>query len=159
MSKLIEKIPGIVAIILVVVSLILVLLMYVGGNADSIMNGAGEALTVPKFTDALLFWTYALMGAALFITLFMAGFGFVKTLVSNPIAALKSLIPVALFVLLFVIAWSLGSGEKMSIIGYEGDGNEGTWAQFTDMMIYSIYALFAVVVLAIAGGSIYVRLK
>lgn len=159
MSKLIEKIPGIAALVLVVVSLLLVLMMYVGGNADSIMDGAGEALTVPKFTDALLFWTYALTGAALFITLFMAGFGFVKTLVSNPMAALKSLIPVALFVLLFVVAWSLGSGEKMSIIGYDGDGNVGNWAKFTDMIIYSIYALFAAVVITIAGGSIYVRLK
>lgn len=159
MSKLIEKIPSIVALVLVVVSLLLVLMMYVGGNADSIMDGAGEALTVPRFTDALLFWTYALLGAALFITLFLASLGFVKSLISNPIAGLKSLIPVVLFVLLFFVAWSLGSGEKMSIIGYDGDGNEGNWARFTDMIIYSLYALFAALILTIAGGSIYVRLK
>ncbi len=159
MSKLIEKIPGIVALVLVFVSILLVLLMYVGGNADSIMDGAGEALTVPNFTDALLYWTYALTGAALFITLFMASFGFVKGIISNPMAGLKSLIPIVLFVLLFVIAWSLGSGEKMSIIGYDGDGNVGNWAKFTDMIIYSIYALFAAVIITIAGGSIYVRLK
>ncbi len=159
MSKLTEKIPGIAALVLVVVSILLVLLVYVGGNADSILNGAGEELTVPKFTDALLYWTYALVIATLFITLFMAGLGFVKSLVSNPASALKSLIPIALFVVVFVVAWSLGSGEKMNIIGYEGNGNEGNWARFTDMMVYSIYALLVGVILTIVGSSIYTKLK
>jgi hypothetical protein len=159
MSKITEKIPAITALILVFVSILLVLLIYVGGNTDSIMDGAGEALTVPKFTNALLFWSYALLGAALFITLFMAGFSFIKGIISNPAAGLKSLIPIVLFVLLFVVAWSLGSGEKMTIIGYDGTGNEGAWAQFTDMIIYSLYALIIGVFLTIAGGSIYVRLK
>lgn len=159
MSKLTERIPGIAAIVLVVVSILLVLLVYVGGNADSILNGAGEEMTVPKFTDALLYWTYALVGATLFITLFMAGLGFIKSLVGNPASALKSLIPIALFVLVFVVAWSLGSGEKMNIIGYEGDGNVGNWARFTDMMVYSIYALLVGVILTIVGSSIYTKLK
>lgn len=159
MSKLTEKIPGIAAVVLVVVSILLVLLVYVGGNAESILDGAGEELTVPKFTDALLYWTYALVGATLFITLFMAGLGFVKSLVSSPVSALKSLIPIALFILVFVVAWGLGSGEKMNIIGYEGDGNVGNWARFTDMMVYSIYALLVGVVLTIVGSSIYTRLK
>ena len=159
MSKLTEKIPGIAALLLVFVSILLVLLVYVGGNTDAIKDSAGEELTVPKFTDALLFWTYALVGAVIFITLFMASFGFIRSLISSPIAALKSLIPIALFVLVFVVAWSLGSGEKMTIIGYEGNGNEGNWAQFTDMVIYSIYALFGAIALTIVGSSIYTRLK
>lgn len=159
MSKLTEKIPGIAALVLVVVSILLVLLVYVGGNADSILNGAGEELTVPKFTDALLYWTYALVIATLFITLFMAGLGFIKSMVSNPASALKSLIPIALFVLIFVVAWSLGSGEKLNIIGYEGTENVGNWARFSDMMVYSIYALLIAVILTIVGSSIYTKLK
>lgn len=159
MSKLTEKIPGITALLFVFVSFLLVLLTYVGGNAESIADSAGEALTVPKFTDALLFWTYGLMGLTLFITILMAIFGYVKSFISSPASALKSLIPLALFAIIFVIAWNMGSGEKMSIIGYDGDGNQGTWAQFTDMMIYSIYALFAAVILTIMGSSVYVRLK
>lgn len=159
MSKLTEKIPSIAALILVFVSIVLVFLIYVGGNADSILDNAGEALTVPKFTDPLLFWTYALLFATLFITLFMAGVGFVKSLISNPASALKTLIPVILFLLIFVVAWALGTGEKMTIIGYDGDGNVGNWARFTDMIIYSIYALIIGVIATIVGGSIYTRLK
>jgi len=85
------------------------------------------------------------MALTLFITLFMALMGYVKSLISSPISAIKSLIPIALFVLIFVVAWNLGTGEKMSIIGYEGTENEGFWAQFSDMMIYAIYALFGAI--------------
>ncbi len=159
MSKLTEKIPGIAAVVLVVVSILLVLLVYVGGNTDSINNSAGEALTVPKFTDALLYWTYLLMGLAVCITLLMAVLTYVKSLRSNPKSALKSLIPIALFVIVFVVAWSLGSGERMSIIGYEGTGNEGNWARFTDMMIYVIYTLIVGVLATIVGARIYTSLK
>jgi len=159
MTKLIEKIPGISAIILVLVSILLVVLVYIGGNADSLTDAAGEALTVPKFTDALLYWTYTLIVLVLLITLLMSLISYVKSFITSPISALKSLIPIVLFVLIFVVAWSLGTGEKMSIIGYEGDGNEGNWARFTDMVIYSLYALFAAIVATIVGSKIYVSFK
>ena len=159
MSKLTEKIPNIAAIVLVFVSFALVLLIYIGGNADSINDSAGEPLTVPKYTDALLFWTYGLMGLMLLITILMTLISNINNFISNPIAALKSFIPIALFAILFVVAWNLGSAEKMTIIGYEGDGNEGTWAKFTDMMVYSIYALLSAVMLTIVGSSVYVKLK
>ena len=159
MSKLIDKIPGLLALILVAVSIVLVTLIYVGGNTDSIMDSAGEALTVPTFTDMLLYWSYALMILAVLITLLGAFFNYVKEFISNPKSALKTLIPLALFALVFIIAWNLGTGEKMSIIGYEGTENEGFWAQFTDMVIYSTYALFAAVGLTIIGSRIYVGLK
>jgi hypothetical protein len=159
MSKLIEKIPSLSVLILVIVSALLVLLIYVGGNTDSLLNAAGEALTVPKYTDALLYWTYALMFLSLFITLTSALIFYAKSLKEDPIIALKSLIPLAAFACIFLISWFLGSGDKMTIIGYEGNGNEGSWAQFTDMMIYTIYALFAGLGLTIIGTRIYISLK
>jgi len=158
MSKLSEKIPGISALILVSISVILVTLIYVGGKGEPI-NFAGEALDVPKFTDALLYWTYALMLLAVCITILGALFNYIKDFINNPKSALKSLIPIALFVLIFIIAWNLGSREKISIIGYEGTENEGFWAQFTDMVIYSTYALFAAIGITIVGARIYVSLK
>lgn len=158
MTKLIEKIPGISALLLVAISIILVALIYLGGNGEP-MDFAGESLTVPKYTDALLYWSYFLMVFTLFITLFMAVMNYLKSMVSNPKSALQSLIPLALFVLIFVVAWNLGTGEKMTIIGYEGTENEGFWAQFSDMMIYVIYALFAAIGITIIGARVYVNLK
>jgi len=159
MTKFIEKVPALSALLLVSISIILVVLIYVGGNAESIANGAGEALTVPTFTDALLYWSYALVILAVCITILGAIFSYVKDFISNPSSAVKSLVPIALFVLLFVIAWNLSSGERMSIIGYEGTENEGAWAQFSEMVIYSIYALFAAIFVTIIGSSIYIRFK
>jgi len=159
MTKFTDKIPALTAVLLVSVSIILVALIYVGGNAESIDNIAGEALTVPRFTDALLYWSYVLVILAVCITILGAILGYVKDFISNPVSAVKSLIPIALFVLLFVIAWNLSSGEKLSIIGYEGTENEGSWAQFSEMVIYAIYALFAAIGLTIVGARVYVSLK
>jgi hypothetical protein len=158
MSKIIEKAPKILAYLLVILSGIFVAMIYVGGNAESLEVG-GELLTVPKYTDTLLYWSYFLIGLIVVITLLLIVFGFVKSLVANPLSAIKSLIPLIIFVLIFVVAWSLGSAEKISIIGYEGTENEGFWAQFTDMVIYASYTLFAAVVLAIFGARVYTSLK
>jgi hypothetical protein len=158
MSKIIEKAPKILAYLLVILSGIFVAMIYVGGNAESLEVG-GELLTVPKYTDTLLYWSYFLIGLIVVITLLLIVLGFVKSLVANPLSAIKSLIPLIIFVLIFVVAWSLGSAEKITIIGYEGTENEGFWAQFTEMVIYASYTLFAAVVLAIFGARVYTSLK
>ncbi len=140
------------------VSAVLVVLIYVGGNAGSLTVG-GDALTVPKFTEPLLYWCYFLIALTIGITLILTLVGFVKKLIENPAAGLKSLIPMAIFVVVFLAAWFLGSSDKVSIIGYEGTQNEGAWAQFTDMIIYTIYALFIGIIGTIAGAGIYTKIK
>jgi len=85
--------------------------------------------------------------------------GFCKKLIENPASGLKSLIPIAIIIVVFVVAWLLGSPDKISIIGYEGTDNQGAWAQFTDMIIYVIYALFIGVIATIAGAGIYTKSK
>lgn len=158
MSKLLQRISTLTVLILGIISVVLVALIYFGGDAGSIIVGE-ESLTVPKFTDALLFWTYFLVVLTVAITLLLTLVGFVKKLVENPASALKTLIPFALFALVFIVSWLLGSPEKISIIGYEGTENVGFWAQFSDMMIFSIYTLFVVIIVTIVGSGIYKALK
>lgn len=158
MSKIIEKLPRILSLLLVLVSIVLVTLIYVGGQGDSI-DYSGELLPIPIGTDALLYWTYALMILTVFVTIFGAIMNFSKAIYDHPKAAFKSLIPIALFFSIFIISWFLGSGEKMSIIGYDGTENAGFWAQFSDMMIYSIYFLFAAIGITILCSRIYIRYK
>lgn len=158
MSKLIEKGPQILAYILGLLSALIVVMIYAGGNAESLEVG-GDLLTVPKYTDTLLYWSYFLVGLVVVITLLLVIIGFIKNLISSPATAFKSLIPIVIFALIFIIAWSMGSAEKISIIGYDGTDNVGFWAQFTDMVIYAIYALFAAVAITIVGSRIYTSLK
>lgn len=158
MSKLIQRISTLTVLILGIISAVLVALIYVGGNVDPIIVGE-DSLTVPRFTDALLYWTYFLSVLTVAITLILTVIGYVKKLIDNTSAALKTLIPFALFALIFVVSWLLGSAEKISIIGYEGTENVGFWAQFSDMMIFSIYTLFVAIIVTILGSGIYKALK
>jgi len=152
------KISG---LIMLVVSFLLLIAFYatIGQGSESIASAAGEAIHVPLLTDTIIYWLYILFGIAIVVTIAMALIQFFKSMISNPGSALKSLIPIVLFIGIFVVSYLLGSGERMSIIGYEGTQNEGTWAQITDMFIYTVYTLLVLVVLAIAGSRIYTALK
>lgn len=158
MSKLIGNISKFTILVLGIISVILVALIYFGGNAESLIVGE-DSLTVPKFTDTLIYWCYILIALTIFITLGFSLYGFIKKLIESPKDGVKSLAVIAIFVILFVVAWMIGSPEKISIIGYEGTDNVGFWAQFTDMIIYATYALFIAIIGTIAGAGIYTKLK
>lgn len=158
MSKIVERVSGITVLLLGIVSVILVALIYLGGNAESLVIGE-ESLTVPKFTDPLLYWSYLLIVLTIGITISLTIYGFVKTLIASPAAALKTLIPLVLFAIIFVVSWMLGSAERISIIGYEGTENVGFWAKFSDMLIYSSYVLFIALLLTIVGAGVYRKVK
>lgn len=158
MYKLVQKISTFTILVLGIISVVLVALIYFGGNAESLTVGE-DSLTVPKFTDALLYWTYFLVILTLAITLILTIIGFVRRLIDNPGSAFKTLIPFAIFALIFVVSWFLGSPEKINIIGYEGTDNVGVWAQLTDMFIFTIYTLFVGIALTIVGSGIYKSLK
>lgn len=158
MSKLIQRISTLTVLILGIISVVLVALIYFGGNAESIVVGE-ESIPVPKFTDALIYWMYFLAVLTVAITLILTVVGFVKKLVDNTSSALKTLIPFALFALIFIVSWLLGSADKISIIGYEGTENVGFWAQFSDMMIFSIYTLFVAIIVTIVGSGVYKAIK
>jgi hypothetical protein len=151
----------IVGISLVVISFLLLIAFFatIGQGSETIDSAAGEAIQVPMMTDVVIYWLYILFGVAIVVSIALALVKFVKSLISNPVSALKSLIPIALFGAVFLISFLAGSGEKMSIIGYEGTQNEGTWAQLADMFIYSIYTLFVVILVTIFGSRIYTALK
>ena len=158
MSNLVGNISRITILALGIISVLLVVLIYVGGNAESLTIGE-DSLTVPKFTDTLLYWCYFLVVLTIGLTIFLSLAGFIKELIENPAGGVKSLATIAIFVVLFVVAWFLGSSEKISIIGYEGTDNFGFWAKFTDMIIYVIYALFIGLIGTIVGAGIYTKLK
>ncbi len=158
MSKLVGNISRFTILTLGIISVILVALIYFGGNAESLSVGE-DTLTVPKFTDTLIYWCYFLIALTICITLGLSLIGFIKKLIENPKDGAKSLAVIAAFVVLFVVAWMIGSPEKVSIIGYEGTDNVGFWAQFTDMIIYATYALFVAIIGTIAGAGIYTKLK
>lgn len=157
-DKSLSRITGIVAIVLLAVSIILVGLVYLGGYEGELKVGE-DILEIPKYANSLIIWCYVLLGATAFFTILFALIKFVKNIIVNPKSGIKTIVTLIVFALIFIISWNAGSPDKVSILGYEGNQNEGFWAQFADMIIYAAYSLFAVVILAIVGSRIYVKLK
>lgn len=157
-NKILTRVTNIIAVVLLVVSIVLGGMIYLGGTSGTLEVGI-ESYDVAKYTDPLIYWCYALLIATAAITIVFAAIKFVKNLIENPKGGIKTLVALAVFALIFIISWNLGSPDKVSIIGYGGNQNVGFWAQFTDMIIYAAYTLFAIVILAIIGSRIYVKLK
>lgn len=146
---------------LVVLSFVLLLAFFLtlGQGGESLTSASGEPIHVPLLTDTIIYWGYLLFGLAILVAVGVALLNFIKSLIANPASAIKSIIPVVLFLGIFVVAYFMGSGERMSIIGYEGTQNEGMWAQISDMFIYTFYTLFVVLIVTIFGARIYSALK
>jgi hypothetical protein len=106
-----------------------------------------------------LVWSYILTIVAIAITLLISLVRFVLLFIDNPKKGVMSLLVIVAFVAVFVISWSLGSAEKLDIIGYEGTSNVGPMAKFTDMCLYVMYTLCAGTVLALFGSILYSKIK
>lgn len=144
--------------VLLILGIIVSVMFYVGGSVGE-LEVAGDYLSIPKFTDQMLFWVYILLGITILATLVGVIAGFVQNFKADKKSALKSLGGVGLFVIILVVAWFLGSPEQINILGYEGTDNVGTWAQTTDAVLYSIYILLAALIVTILWGAVYTRIK
>ena len=83
-DKLLSRISNIVALVLLAVSVVIVLAMYVGPNADTITNAGGDVMNVPAATDTLIYWCYALLIATVVAVVGFAAYKFISNLIINP---------------------------------------------------------------------------
>ncbi len=156
--KIADQLPKIIMYILMALSIAGGIAFYAGGSAGTI-DVAGDLLNIPRYSDMFLYLNYGFVALAIIITLIILIAEFGSKLVANPVTALKSLIPLILFAIVFIVTWNLGSAEKMNIIGYEGTDNQGFWAQCTDMIMYTVYTLITATVATIVCGAIYTKVK
>ena len=156
MSKLTYKVSYYVLYAMFALIVIVLGLFYFGGQMETPIV---YDIDNPANTDALLYLMYGLFGIAVVATVVAAIFQFGSALKDNPKGAIRSLLGLILLVLVLVVAWSMGSGETLTIQGYEGTDNVPFWLKLTDMFLYSIYFLMLVTVLAIIGSSIKKKLS
>ncbi len=149
--KLISKIT---LWVLLAIGIIVSIMFYAGGSQGS-LEVAGDFLDIPKFSDLMLNWNYILFALACICTLGFVCREFVKTLRTDAKKAIRQLAVVIAFVLLIIICWSLGSPDKVNIIGYEGTDNVGNMARLSDACIYLTYILLCGTVLAVIFGWCY----
>jgi len=118
-----------------------------------------QQMPVPVYTDALLGWIYGMLIFTAVVTIILALVKFVKNFIASPKKAMKPLIVILGLVVVFAVAWSFGSQEKLHIFGYVGTENYGYVAQMIDMILFSIYALFVIIACTIAIGRIYTVIR
>lgn len=161
MAKLTYKISYYILYIILAAIVVVLGLFYFGGNAqgDAALAGVDPEMWQPAQTDALLFLMYGLLGLAIIATLIAFLFQFGMALKDNPGKALKSLMGVILLAVVMIIAWSIGSGDPLSIPGYTGSDNVYFWLKITDMFLYTFYFLLGATILAILFSSIKKRLS
>ena len=141
-----------------VVGIIATALFFLGGSEGS-LEVAGDFLDIPKFTNVLLYWIYALV-----VLVILATFGFViaklvETFKVDPKRGLTSVLVVLAAVALCALCWFLGSPEKVEILGYEGTDNVGNMARMSDAIMYLVYILTASTVAALVWGVVYTKIK
>ena len=132
-----------------VVTVVLIGLFFLAGNVQPEQQYAElVGLTEPSFTDALLYWVYILLGITILAVFIFSISGFINSLRHNRKKALNSLVTLVVFAVLLIIAYTIGDGEPLNILGYEGPDNVKGMLKLTDMWLYSIYILMALTILA-----------
>ena len=150
--------PKVTLWVLMLVGIVATALFFLGGSEGS-LEVAGDFLDIPKFSDVLLYWIYALV-----VLVILATFGFViaklvETFKVDPKRGLTSVVVVLAAVGLCALCWFLGSPEKVEILGYEGTDNVGNMARLSDAMMYLVYILTASTIAALVWGVIYTKVK
>lgn len=161
MAKLSYKVSYYVLYVMLAAILVVLGLFYFGGNAsgDAVVLSVDSEMWQPAHTDTLIYLVYVLLGVAVVATVAAFLFQFGTALKDNPGKALKSLIGVIILAVVVFIAWTMGSGEPLTIPGYSGTDNVPFWLKITDMFLFTIYILLGATVLAIIFSSIKKKLS
>ena len=150
--------PKVTLWVLMVVGIVATALFFLGGSEGS-LEVAGDFLDIPKFTNVLLYWIYALVVLVILVTFGFVIAKLVETFKVDPKRGLVSVGVVLAAVALCALCWFLGSPEKVEILGYEGTDNVGNMARMSDAIMYLVYILTASTVAALVWGVIYTRVK
>ncbi len=150
--------PKVTLWVLMVVGIVATALFFLGGSEGS-LEVAGDFLDIPKFTNVLLYWIYALVVLVILVTFGFVIAKLVETFKVDPKRGLTSVLVVLAAVALCALCWFLGSPEKIEILGYEGTDNVGNMARMSDAIMYLVYILTASTVAALVWGVIYTRVK
>ena len=150
--------PKVTLWVLMLVGIVATALFFLGGSEGS-LEVAGDFLDIPKFTNVLLYWIYALVVLVILVTFGFVLAKLVETFKVDPKRGLMSVVVVLGAVALCALCWFLGSPEKVEILGYEGTDNVGNMARMSDAIMYLVYILTASTIVALVWGVIYTKVK
>ncbi|MDR0743074.1 MAG: hypothetical protein LBF05_01780 [Tannerella sp.] len=146
----IRKISSWTLLIVAIISIAVFALFYLGGDGDPI----GERRN-PVYTGELLYWGYILLGICALSMILFGITQFANKFKINPQSALMALGVLVGFVILLIVAYSIG--DATPLLGINADSqqyNVESWLKITDMWLYAMYILLGLAVVAILWGSV-----
>ena len=144
---------------LTAVTIALIALFFFGGTVQP-ENQYAELVGIaePSFTNGLLYWIYVLLAITVFAVVAFSIMGFINNFRYNKKRAINSLVTLLVFAVLLVIAYTIGDGTPLDILGYEGTDNVPAMLKLTDMWIYSVYILMSLTILAMLFSPLIKRI-
>lgn len=147
----IRKVSSWVLILCTIITVVTLVLYFFGGDNELYK---GEMWN-PKYVDLLLYWQYILFALTAFATVALGIFQFASSFKNNPKGGLMGLVVIVLFFALLFITYSIGDTTPVNVLNSEAQKyNVPFWLKVTDMWLYTTYVLTALVIIAIAAGSI-----
>ncbi len=100
--------------------------------------------------NLFFYWIYIVAVIAVILAI---GFPLIN-IVSNPKKGLKTLISIAIIVVLLFVAYQFADGTLLNIPGYDGPDNIPSRLKMTDTIIFSVYAMFVVAIISVLYAEI-----
>jgi hypothetical protein len=143
MTKL-SNILNYVLYALLAVTVVFTIMYFSGGDVP------GEAYATPVYTDLILNWAKILvLGTAVFTIVFE-----IVNVVLNPKNAVRSLISIAVLLVIAFVSYALADGTPLNLGGYEGSDNVPSMLKLAGAFLYGTYVLLGIVVVAILGTEL-----
>lgn len=145
----IRKISNSVLLAIVVLALLVIITFFAGGYIDPTV-----AKPEPKFTELLLYFTYAIFILSLLVLVVFAIISFAGKFKSDPKGALSGLGALIGLIVLLGVTYAIGSTDKLQLGTSTQAYNTDFYLKYSDMWLYSIYVLFGLTVLALIWGGV-----
>ncbi|MDR1258133.1 MAG: hypothetical protein LBK65_02455 [Tannerellaceae bacterium] len=147
----IRKFSSWVLVACTIIMLVVVVLFFFGGDNEP-YNGQWN----PKYTDALLYWTYGLFGMTLVAILCFVILQFANNFKVDAKKAIFGLGVIVLFAIMFLVTYSIGDGAPMQTLNKPDleAYNTPFWLKLTDMFLFSIYIMGILTIIGVIVGSV-----
>ena len=149
---MLNKLSSIVLYILFAATVVVSLLFYLGGYVDP-----NAEYLEPVYTNSLMLLMYAFVAIAAVIVLVTQTIQFVKKAISEPKTAIKSILGIALLVVILVVTYFVSDGKQVEVLGVEPISE--TWIRLVDMQLYSAYILAGIALVLMAIGGVFKKIK
>lgn len=145
----IRKTSSTVLLIIAIIAVIVMAIFFFGGYID-----ATAVKPEPKFTNLLMYTCYAVFATALAVLFYFAIVGFAGKFKTNPKNAMVGLASIVGIAVLLGITYAIGSTDRLPVGQDAQKYNIDGYLKFSDMMLYSIYVMFALTICALIWGAV-----